>query len=753
MTRCRDNWIERGRWVCSVVLMSAFGATIFGVAVADGHGSAWDVAHPARTHVTAHVTSIHQQAAKQVRPHTTAHARRPHATVHVAKSFSSHVSKSHRAPVHSKWTASSTASTPASRPAAQVQASAPKTTSRSSVPAHHSASSHRSHRSVHSHVRFTARDSFTAPATNGNSDSAAVSSALGAWTGASVEVSTTTDPTTTDPTTTDPTSTDPSTTSTTTPCPTSDSSTPTTDGTDPTTTSDPTNPDPSTTDPTSGDSNGCGSDQGDPGTANNGQSNTSPETGVTDQGGTGDTTSGQTGATDGSGSQSGCPSGSDQSYPGSGDAGTGDTTPVDGSTDNNGQSDQTGAVSSAGSTDCSAGRGSTPGGGLTTGSSAPPTGSDSPGSSDDGSDTGTSTGSGTSSLSVVSPTQNGSASTSTLTTQPVLTTSPTTIPTSPTTGSTLPTTPVTSPTTGTPTGTPTGTGSTPGFGSTNTGQISAGSFNGTPALVTGGATRGATGAVGGATLGALTPATSHVTLAAATTTHKAATHSAARSTSHPRSQQRGEPATKVLEHIVNRIPESVWIALAALAALAAGGLGAAYLSHRRVRQQAGAIAEVSAAALTDPLTGVLNRRGFTEAVERELARARRYDRPFVVAYVDVRGLKGVNDTEGHLAGDELLKGVATLLHASARADDVVGRLGGDELGILLPEQSAEGAEAVTNRIQALLPERRAEMGLGAPWGLTIGTAAFPQDGDSYDDLIATADRRLYEQRGIEIRRA
>ena len=138
-------------------------------------------------------------------------------------------------------------------------------------------------------------------------------------------------------------------------------------------------------------------------------------------------------------------------------------------------------------------------------------------------------------------------------------------------------------------------------------------------------------------------------------------------------------------------------------------------------------------------------------MKRELARARRYGRPFVLAYVDVRGLKAVNDTEGHLAGDDLLKGVASLLHDSARADDVVGRLGGDELGLLLAEQSAEGAVVVTNRIQSQLPEARAELGLSSPWGLTIGTAAYPEDGETFNDLIATADRRLYEQRGIELR--
>jgi diguanylate cyclase (GGDEF)-like protein len=211
-------------------------------------------------------------------------------------------------------------------------------------------------------------------------------------------------------------------------------------------------------------------------------------------------------------------------------------------------------------------------------------------------------------------------------------------------------------------------------------------------------------------------------------------------------------AAQALVHFVNRIPEWVWIVLAALATATAVSLGVAFRNGRRVRAQASAIAEVSAAALTDPLTGVLNRRGFSEAIERELARARRYGRPFVLAYVDVRGLKAVNDTEGHLAGDELLKSVAGLLHDSARADDVVGRLGGDELGLLLAEQTPDHAQVVTDRIQSQIPERRAELGLATPWGLTIGTAAYPEDGETFNELLATADRRLYEQRGIALRR-
>jgi diguanylate cyclase (GGDEF)-like protein len=212
-----------------------------------------------------------------------------------------------------------------------------------------------------------------------------------------------------------------------------------------------------------------------------------------------------------------------------------------------------------------------------------------------------------------------------------------------------------------------------------------------------------------------------------------------------------EAAQTVIDHFINVVPTAVWIGLAVALGFAALAGGSAIRQGRRARRQAGQFAAISAAALTDALTGVLNRRGFTEAVERELARARRYRRAFVFAYVDVRGLKAVNDTEGHLAGDQLLKSVATLLRDSARADDVVGRIGGDELGLLLVEQTREGAEAVIRRIVSQLPATRARIGLRAPWDLTIGTAAYPGDGNSFDELLAAADRRLYEQRGIALR--
>lgn len=206
----------------------------------------------------------------------------------------------------------------------------------------------------------------------------------------------------------------------------------------------------------------------------------------------------------------------------------------------------------------------------------------------------------------------------------------------------------------------------------------------------------------------------------------------------------------VFERIVRVVPRYVWIALVGALLLAVIAGATAVWTGARAHRQAGRFAEVSAAALNDPLTGVRNRRGFIDAAERELERAQRYGRPLAVAFVDVRGLKRVNDSEGHRAGDALLSASAALLRDSARTTDVVGRLGGDEMGLLLIEQNEEGAAAVSKRIKAEVVRRRSDIGLRSNWDLTVGTAAFPQDGDTVEQLLRTADLRLYEQRGIEL---
>jgi len=114
-------------------------------------------------------------------------------------------------------------------------------------------------------------------------------------------------------------------------------------------------------------------------------------------------------------------------------------------------------------------------------------------------------------------------------------------------------------------------------------------------------------------------------------------------------------------------------------------------------------------------------------------------------------LKAVNDGDGHLAGDALIQQVAGLLSESARAGDVVARLGGDEFALLLPEQSAKEAAIVRDRLLAQVPDCRAAVGTEYPWNLTVGIAAYPEDGESFETLLAAADRRLYAQRGTYLR--
>lgn len=204
--------------------------------------------------------------------------------------------------------------------------------------------------------------------------------------------------------------------------------------------------------------------------------------------------------------------------------------------------------------------------------------------------------------------------------------------------------------------------------------------------------------------------------------------------------------------VVREVPAALWFALGALAAFAVvTGSAALYLALRARRTDAAA-ATLRRRAMTDPLTGVLNRRGFDERLVAELARARRTGRALAIAYLDVVGLKSVNDTYGHHAGDRLLQSTSRLLRENSREEDAVARLGGDEWAVILPEQDRRGAKVFARRLLGRLPYTQRDLGLSVPWSLTVGWAVFPEDGDTPETLLAAADRRLYARRGIELDR-
>lgn len=146
-------------------------------------------------------------------------------------------------------------------------------------------------------------------------------------------------------------------------------------------------------------------------------------------------------------------------------------------------------------------------------------------------------------------------------------------------------------------------------------------------------------------------------------------------------------------------------------------------------------------ALTDPLTGLGNRRFFQEIAQIELSRSRRYQRPLSLAYVDVDRFKQVNDTQGHDAGDALLQLIARETLAALRTSDVVARVGGDEFAMLLPETPPEGAEIALDKLRERLVA--ASRTSGCDVGFSIGVVGCAGGESSFDELLKAADAVMY----------
>lgn len=155
------------------------------------------------------------------------------------------------------------------------------------------------------------------------------------------------------------------------------------------------------------------------------------------------------------------------------------------------------------------------------------------------------------------------------------------------------------------------------------------------------------------------------------------------------------------------------------------------------------VEQLQTAANTDELTSLLNRRALEERLAAELARSSRHALDTSILLLDLDSFKLVNDTGGHAAGDELLRGVGRLLKEQCRQPDVVGRLGGDEFLLILPMTSPREAMVLVGRIQAGL-SRLAPLGLGHPVTVSIGVAAAPHHGSTVGSLMASADASMYK---------
>jgi diguanylate cyclase (GGDEF)-like protein len=148
-------------------------------------------------------------------------------------------------------------------------------------------------------------------------------------------------------------------------------------------------------------------------------------------------------------------------------------------------------------------------------------------------------------------------------------------------------------------------------------------------------------------------------------------------------------------------------------------------------------------AVTDPLTGLYNRRLFTESFEKELNRARRYGLPLSIVILDLHRFKEVNDKYGHPRGDDVLRAAANTLQKTLRTADSAFRIGGDEFALLLPQTDAAQALALSRRIGTVFAEILQPLHLAISVTMDHGVATFPQDGDQSDLLIRVADEHLY----------
>ncbi len=149
-------------------------------------------------------------------------------------------------------------------------------------------------------------------------------------------------------------------------------------------------------------------------------------------------------------------------------------------------------------------------------------------------------------------------------------------------------------------------------------------------------------------------------------------------------------------------------------------------------------------AIQDQLTGLYNRQPLAELFDRELALARRRDYPVSIIMADLDHFKGVNDTYGHLAGDEVLRAFGTLIKRFYRSSDICCRYGGEEFLVLLPDMSNDDAYERTEQLRAII-ENTPVTSSTTVIRLTssFGIATFPGDGNTRDTLIGAADRALY----------
>ena len=175
-------------------------------------------------------------------------------------------------------------------------------------------------------------------------------------------------------------------------------------------------------------------------------------------------------------------------------------------------------------------------------------------------------------------------------------------------------------------------------------------------------------------------------------------------------------------------------------------------AEQTIAEQSARIEKLEVMTSTDPLTGLLNRRGIMQELENAIATARRHGEPAIFVYIDLDRFKRINDTFGHEVGDAKLKFVAKSLLSSIRQTDHAARLGGDEFALLLRHSDFAGGKHRTRFIQQQLNFAKFKYKNHViPVRASFGIAEISPD-IKLDDVIKTADRQMYRNKSVRISR-
>jgi diguanylate cyclase (GGDEF)-like protein len=157
--------------------------------------------------------------------------------------------------------------------------------------------------------------------------------------------------------------------------------------------------------------------------------------------------------------------------------------------------------------------------------------------------------------------------------------------------------------------------------------------------------------------------------------------------------------------------------------------------------------ETRRSSLTDDLTQLYNRRAFRVLTEQQILVAGRINHSVLLFFIDVDGLKHINDTYGHAAGDKLLIRLAEILRCTFRESDIISRIGGDEFAVLSMELGPGSNDMLLERLQKNIEKKKRERGNDPELSISTGVSRYNQNGsDSVTDLLDRADKDMYERK-------